>query len=452
MVAPLMLAGPASAETLDLRSDDWCQIVDAPARNTSQNVPRFGPGPKHRILYVNRFGGTYRNGADDSSQNISGVVADTGTIPPFAGTQADWDEIMTCVRRLYAPFAIEVTDVEPAADVEYVESVVGGLPSDIGLGNGIGGVAWAGPAGCNVIERGINYTFSELFGNGNNELICEIVAQESGHDYKLDHSLHCLDPMTYLPNCGQKRFLDQDVSCGESQPRGCNCGGTTQNTHQILLATFGPADDVPPQVSITEPADGATVTPGFSITATPTDDVRIDRVEFFVDGNPVGKRSAAPYTVTAPLDLAIGARLIEVRAVDGDENAATDSVDLSLVPECVNNTQCAENFECINDRCLGGVGEPCSLQGQCASDQCFFDPDTQDQFCTVSCTVGSNECPSGFACTDPGTFGTPKCLPSLAEEGCCSTTARSSGPAGSTVLLLGLSFFLASALRRRRRA
>lgn len=46
------------------------------------------------------------------------------------------------------------------------------------------------------------------------------------------------DVMTYLPGSLPKAFLDETAPCGESQPRACFWGGTTQNSHQRLLATL----------------------------------------------------------------------------------------------------------------------------------------------------------------------------------------------------------------------
>lgn len=46
------------------------------------------------------------------------------------------------------------------------------------------------------------------------------------------------DVMTCLPGSLPKQFLDESASCGESTPCACRCEGTTQNSHQHLLATL----------------------------------------------------------------------------------------------------------------------------------------------------------------------------------------------------------------------
>ncbi|MHA1228420.1 MAG: Ig-like domain-containing protein [Candidatus Hodarchaeales archaeon] len=46
----------------------------------------------------------------------------------------------------------------------------------------------------------------------------------------------------------------------------------------------GTADTTAPTVSITSPADGATVSGTVTVEASASDNVGVDRVEFFVDG------------------------------------------------------------------------------------------------------------------------------------------------------------------------
>lgn len=44
--------------------------------------------------------------------------------------------------------------------------------------------------------------------------------------------------MTFLSGCGDKSFLDANVSCGEFEAHNCTCGGSTQNSFQHLLSTL----------------------------------------------------------------------------------------------------------------------------------------------------------------------------------------------------------------------
>lgn len=56
-------------------------------------------------------------------------------------------------------------------------------------------------------------------------------------------SVRCgCDLMTYLTeNCGPKRYVDQEMQCGEYELRACQCGGSTQNSFAVLLGKLGSA-------------------------------------------------------------------------------------------------------------------------------------------------------------------------------------------------------------------
>jgi peptidoglycan/xylan/chitin deacetylase (PgdA/CDA1 family) len=85
-------------------------------------------------------------------------------------------------------------------------------------------------------------------------------------------------------------------------------------------------DDTAPTVSLTAPADGATVSGTTPLTATATDDVAVDHVDFRVDGQTVGSDASAPYGVDwdSP-SVTDGAHVITARAVDSAGNATTST-------------------------------------------------------------------------------------------------------------------------------
>jgi bacillolysin len=80
------------------------------------------------------------------------------------------------------------------------------------------------------------------------------------------------------------------------------------------------ADSKPPMVSITSPADGATVQPDFAIAVTATDDVGVLKVDLAIDGTKLGSDATAPYTFDAT-GLAAGAHTIEATAFDASNQA-----------------------------------------------------------------------------------------------------------------------------------
>jgi hypothetical protein len=224
-----------------------------------------GPGQAPFQVFLNRFGGTYCGGPDDASQNTSIVPNGCGTVAPYPYGDASWNQLRACVADQFARFNIAIVDQEPSPNVEYAEHVVGGRPQDLGLPQGVGGVAPIDNFQCGVLTHAINYTFAAVYGN-DPQSICETAAQEIAHSFSLDHAYLCQDPMTYLNGCGDKEFQDIDAQCGEYQPRQCNCNRSRQNSVELMLELLGPAegeleppvdDPTPPTVNISQPSNGA---------------------------------------------------------------------------------------------------------------------------------------------------------------------------------------------------
>jgi hypothetical protein len=199
------------------------------------------PARATTTLYLNRNGGTYTPGANDSRANTSSVVSSTTVVPAFACGTPAWNEVVACVSGLFSPFDVQVTDVDPGA-VPHVELAVGGLPQDVGLPSGVEGVA---PFTCAVVPNAIGFVFSAQVGCASPKELCWVAAQQAGTTFGLDHAYLCQDPMTDLTGCGDKSFQDAAAACGELSARACTCGGSTQNSFQRLLTVLGPRPQLP---------------------------------------------------------------------------------------------------------------------------------------------------------------------------------------------------------------
>ncbi len=304
----------------------------------------FAPGGAALPIYLNRHGGNYQCGDDDSSRNLSSVVCPgSGEIGGFSGSDSQWTRVLDCVTEQFAPFNVRVTDVEPTSGA-YVESLVGGTPDQAGMPQGVGGVA---PFSCGLIDTAVVYTFADVYG-GDTQGICETVAQEVAHAFGLDHEFLCEDPMTYLSGCGDKSFLDTYSPCGEFEPRQCQCGDASQNSVQMMLQVLGasdgsvappPTDDLEiPTVSITSPADGDILEANgpMTVVAEAHDDVGLPTVELEWDftaslmfcpasfeqtGNYECSRQGDRYTWN--INVGAGARTFRVHVVDVVGNEAT---------------------------------------------------------------------------------------------------------------------------------
>jgi peptidoglycan/xylan/chitin deacetylase (PgdA/CDA1 family)/archaellum component FlaF (FlaF/FlaG flagellin family) len=85
-------------------------------------------------------------------------------------------------------------------------------------------------------------------------------------------------------------------------------------------------DTQAPAAILTAPADGATVNGTVTLSASASDNVGVDRVEFLVDGQLVGSDTSAPYSVAwDSASVADGAPTIAARAVDPAGNATNSS-------------------------------------------------------------------------------------------------------------------------------
>jgi fibronectin type 3 domain-containing protein len=81
-----------------------------------------------------------------------------------------------------------------------------------------------------------------------------------------------------------------------------------------------------PTVSITGPANGAVVAGTIPITADATDDGGVTRVDFEVDGTPLGSATAAPWSQNWAVPTAPGPHTITATAHDAADNVATAQI------------------------------------------------------------------------------------------------------------------------------
>ncbi|HEY5927510.1 MAG TPA: Ig-like domain-containing protein [Kofleriaceae bacterium] len=272
-----------------------------------------------RIIYMNKGGVTLTPGNNDARTNRSTLVSSTRAIPAWNPSATTWTGVMTCMKDMFSRWDVSVVDVDPG-NVPHMEAIFTGSPSSIGMSSGVGGVS-PFTQDCSVIENSIVFTFTNAFGN-NAQTLCEVMAQEVAHSYGLDHQMLASDPMTYLSYSGKRTFKDQTVSCGEYQNRPCGIGGSVcrpnQNSVQLLNARLGIADAVAPMMTITSPADGATVEPGFNVEATASDNVAVTQATFFLDDVMITTTpGAGPYVFPTDALLAEGPHTISVEVTDG---------------------------------------------------------------------------------------------------------------------------------------
>ena len=235
-----------------LKTGSW----SVPIGNDLIRIDRGEEGGPPRVIYLHRGPITLTGGDDDAARRVSSVVAKAGghahgpaasqvTAAPerdrvvklrgFRGTTKSWTMITRCVSRLFAPFDVRVTDVEPLPGTPYVMAVVGGRPRDVGHPHRVGGLA---PFNGDVVPSAVVFAFADELRNST-RATCEVIAMEVAHAFGLDHAHACPDVMTYLQGCGKKAFRDFEAPCGESKPRPCHGGAATQNSYRRLIEVLG---------------------------------------------------------------------------------------------------------------------------------------------------------------------------------------------------------------------
>ena len=208
-----------------------------PATGTSAPTARAGS----RVIYLNRDGAVLRPGdTNDASSQTSTIVRQPTSINGWDIDDATWADTVACVRDIYRPFDVTVTDEDPG-DAPHLEALFGGHPHDVGLPDNVAGVS-PFTTDCAVIDSSIVFTFTDVMPD-NARTMCEVMAQEIAHSYGLDHEMLASDPMTYLDYAGDRTFQNQMAPCGENGNRLCGINGNMcrqkQNSVALLTERLG---------------------------------------------------------------------------------------------------------------------------------------------------------------------------------------------------------------------
>ena len=231
--------GDDGGHPVDARVADT-KAIDA----TTDAAPTTCNGGK--TIFLNRSGGTYNAGpADDATTNTTRVLTSGSyNVTAYPYGEVDWAEIKTCVTAGLTDFGVVVTDVDPGTaphhEVVFTTSYAV-WPDGNPYTSSISSTNCPG-VGTGLPESGIAFVFTAIFGSSRPDLDCaDALSQLASEIAGLDHALDCHD---YLGNglaaCGPKQYLDQEISCGETIPRTCQCGGDTQSSHRAMLAALCP--------------------------------------------------------------------------------------------------------------------------------------------------------------------------------------------------------------------
>jgi len=463
-----------------------------PERFATPNAASVSP-----TIYLNRCRGgcTVHMGNNDARSDTSTIPTPTAQAPgpDFHVTEfqdssknvgdaatPEWNLLVQCMKEVYSPYNVTVTDVRPAVGLNFHEAIIAGNPQEVGLDEKILGVAPLSTS-CTAIDNVMSFSFANHHmrdAQSSSVLIlnvCWTAAQESAHAYGLDHEYTfttanvlnnhsaCNDPMTYRNDCGgQKFFRNDSANCGETVNRDCKCGGT-QNSHQKLINVFGAGTPLTgaPTMTLTSPAAGGTL--GATVAVTSGSRRGISHVDLLLNGykwnekpgaiiGGAGQTNPSSYVLTVPTDVPNS--IVDIKAIAYDDlgaSAESAVVTVTKGAPCASASTCAKGQKCEAGKCFwdppaGEVGDSCSYAQFCKSGLCTGTADTQ--ICTQSCIPGvADSCPanSGLECLMQGP-NTGVCFFST-TGGCCSV----SGGGGLWWVHASLALAVLGWITRRRR-
>jgi uncharacterized protein (TIGR03382 family) len=290
-----------------------------PASQVSPSAGSVALVAQSKVVFLNKNGVTLAPGDNDARTNRSSIATQQTTVPAWNVSTTNWQATVTCMKELFAPFDVTITDVDPG-NVPHIEAVFGGSPTQFGMDANVAGVS-PFTLDCSIIENSIVFTFTGAFQMTPREA-CEVMAQEVAHSYGLDHQLLASDPMTYLEYTGNRSFKDQTVQCGEYSARQCGINGSVcrqnQNSVSLLKERLGLSDGVAPALSWTYPANNSTVPPGFEVKASGTDNNAVTSAVLKIDGAQADmKTGPGPYVFVTSTTLSEGTHTFVVEISDG---------------------------------------------------------------------------------------------------------------------------------------
>jgi MYXO-CTERM domain-containing protein len=230
--------------------------------------------PSPGVLYIEMGGVTLTptcgNGDGANAALNCSPLVDAETNFPAYGNGTTQASMFQELQNYYEPFNIVMSANRPPDWLPFTMAVIGGASNQ---GQGVCGVA---NVACDGLKRNhVSLTFPQSC-NG----VAEIAAQETSHNWGLEHTDDTTDLMYPFANGGFKTYVDtcNDIShatgngvtqCGYIHELHCPAGeGEQQNSYQELMGVFGPreVDTTAPQIVSITPEDGAVVSMSDSVT------------------------------------------------------------------------------------------------------------------------------------------------------------------------------------------
>jgi MYXO-CTERM domain-containing protein len=276
------------------RGDPRPVPADAPRAVADVHTQHVGPA----VVFVNFDGAQLSSGWDDSTNDVTQISECAGSFAAY-GEGPKRDAVMQAVVNDWAAYGVTVTDDRPGAG-DYTMNMTG--PSNP-FGGGVLGIA---PLDCDDEQtpNNITFAFHSVDDGFDASTTATTIGQEVAHSFGLEHVDDPNDIMNPFNAGGDPSFRDECLAIvqGGSCPNQhvAQCGdGYLQNSHQELLALFGPntPDTQQPTVAITFPLDGQELDAGteFFLMVDAADDVGVASVTLVQDGAEVGDDGSSPF-------------------------------------------------------------------------------------------------------------------------------------------------------------
>lgn len=278
------LTGKSAAEIAAIGSHWEGDMLFTPDGLGADALAAMGKEPLHAmaydpapgVLFVEMGGVTLTptcgNGDNANAALNCSPLVDSQTDFPSYGDGMAQASMFQELQNYYEPFNIIMSSQRPPDYLPYTMAVIGGASNQ---GQGVCGVA---NVACDGLKRNhVSLTFPQSC-NG----VAEVAAQETSHNWGLEHTDDTQDLMYPFNNGGFKTYVDTCntishatgsgvTQCGYIHELYCpDGGGEEQNSYQELMGVFGPreVDDVAPVIVSTTPEDGAVISTSDSVLIT----------------------------------------------------------------------------------------------------------------------------------------------------------------------------------------
>ncbi len=188
------------------------------------------------IIFLNRDGGTYTGGTEDSRTNVSSIVQGVATVASLTMTDAMWNQLLNNTRDVFADFDVAVVDADPG-NLPHVEIVLTNSLSSAVIPTQSGTLSLS-PGMCSTDISRIGFIF--LTTSPPPIAVSLLIAQNVALTVGLSYTNQCDDMMSYNYSCVSATFTDATLSCGQTDAMPCRCGGaSSQRSLSALLGKLG---------------------------------------------------------------------------------------------------------------------------------------------------------------------------------------------------------------------